>query len=185
MTLLKCQPGLIKPVSHMNHHGTIATFYINELAMRTFFFPALTLSFLLSFSPVSSAVLPDQADAISQHLSFLGYDVSQDDERLIAKHAKNQNLIIRKLSGGLLLTSHYSANAKGKQHRTELLNLVNQLNEKSIAARYYIDSDLDLIIERYYQGGYDKTNFGLFLDTLNDDQKTFQKYIDELIQYFE
>ncbi len=153
--------------------------------MKKTLLPALSLVLFLSLHPSTHAALPDQADAISQHLSFLGYDVSQDNERLIAKHAKNQNLIIRKLSGGLLLTSHYSANAKGKQHRTELLNLVNQLNEKSIAARYYIDSDFDLIIERYYQGGYDKTNFGLFLDTLNDDQKTFQKYIDELIQYFE
>lgn len=169
----------------MNHPGTIALFYINELTMRTFFFPALTLSLLLSFSPISSAALPDQADAISQHLSFLGYEVSQDKDRLFAKHAKHQNLMLRKLSGGLLLTSHYSANAKGKLQYTELLKLANRLNEQSIVARYYIDSDIDLVIERYYQGGYDKTNFGLFLETVHDDQKTFQKHLDELIQYFE
>ncbi|RME07468.1 MAG: hypothetical protein D6812_00085 [Deltaproteobacteria bacterium] len=144
----------------------------------------LVALFLLPAVP-SPAAPPDHAVDLIKHLEFLGYDVSMDSERIIAKHSKHLNILLKKYRGGILVTAYFGGSAYGKQHRTEWLSVINALNQEAAAARYYLDGDGDLIIEGYYPGDYDKKSFGLFIETFNLEGMNLAKKSNDLMKYLE
>lgn len=119
------------------------------------------------FAGTSFASPPEKAAEIIKHLEFLGYDVSLDSERITGTHSENFNIYVKKYRGGMLFTSFLLSTDYGKEHLDDFLPLVNKLNQKASAVRWYVDGDGDLIIEGYYPGEYEKQAFSTFLDAYN------------------
>jgi hypothetical protein len=114
-----------------------------------------------------AAAPPEQAEALTEHLEFLGYTVSRSDEQLTARHGRHADVVLKRYAGGILVSAYYVANDYGRRNRDELVRLANEFNREAVAARYYVDGDGDLVIEAYYPGNYRKDSFGLFLENYN------------------
>ncbi len=142
------------------------------------------LVLLLGLSSVW-AKMPEQADKIMNHLEFLGYDVSQNGQRIAARHEKYLNLLIRSYEGGILVSGFFRGTEFGKANQAKWLEILNKLNRKSTVAKYYIDKDGDLAIEAYYPGVYNKKAFGIFIDNLQQDNLQFVLYYDQLAKFIE
>lgn len=124
----------------------------------------LTLAAMALASTVAHAKPPAEGAEIIEHLEFLGYDASMNSERIAAKHPKELNLLLRKYRGGILTTSFFGGSEYGKRNRTEWAGVLNDLNAKAAAARFYISKNGSMVIEAYYPGSYEKQRFSLFLD---------------------
>lgn len=144
--------------------------------MRTFgsSLPAAALS-LVAFAAALIACatrageLPAHTGEIQNHLEFLGYEVSQNDDSILAIHEERPNLQIRSASGGTLLLSYWQANDYARAHRAEFLELVNYFNVNATTATFYIDDDGDLGFSGWFIGDYDKIRFGQFLERWHRD----------------
>lgn len=109
-------------------------------------------------------------DQISNHMEFLGYEVSKrDNDVIFAKHSTYFNLIFKEHTYGVLFTAFLSLNATGKGRIAEAYARLNMFNRGARVARAYLDKDNDLVIEACFPGYYDKTAFGVFIETLNSD----------------
>jgi hypothetical protein len=114
-------------------------------------------------------------DQIANHLQFLGYDVVKEEKIIRAKHPKKPNMAARVFSDGVLHTSYWGTNDYAKRNRQGLLEYLNGLNLGASVARYYVDKDNDLVIESWYMGGYERTNYGRFLELCDGDFEKFLK----------
>ena len=119
------------------------------------------------------------------HLEFLGYDVSDNDERLRVTHAQNLNFSLKKFRGGVLITTFFGGSEYGKNNRGSFLALVNKLNQGAVVARYYVDSDGDMVIEGYCPGEYNKKTFSAFLDAFNFEKSNLSENSDEIAECIE
>ena len=146
---------------------------------------ALLLSFAFLATSPAFAVLPDNASEIKSHLEFMGYDVSYFKEHIVAKHPVHPNIVIGQHTTGLVVSKPYKSTERGRQNRTKLISLANDLNAAAMAVRYYVDKDGDLIVEAYYPGSYNKQSFSLFIDAVNMMQKQIAGNIKELSLYLE
>lgn len=140
----------------------------------------LLLAGVLLATGTATAALPEKPDEVSQHLEFLGYQVSRDDEQITALHEKHANIVLKRYAGGILVSAYYVASDYGRSHRDEFIRLANQLNADAAAARYYVDKDGDLVIEGWYPGAYRKDTFGLFLENYNLMMGQLSEHYDEL-----
>jgi L-rhamnose mutarotase len=113
--------------------------------------------------------LPAHAGEIQNHLEFLGYEVSRNDDSILAIHEERPNLQIRRASGGTLLLSYWQANDYARAHRAEFLELVNYFNANATTATFYIDDDGDLGFSGWFIGDYEKMRFAQFLERWNRD----------------
>ncbi|MGA9115493.1 MAG: hypothetical protein WB626_01820 [Bacteroidota bacterium] len=129
------------------------------------------------------AELPENTPALVEHLEYLGYEVTTDTTRVIAKHTRYLNLVIRKFRGGLLVTSWYKGNAYAADNRDDFKSFVNDLNVEAVAVRFYVDRVSDMMIEGYFPGVYDKTHFAAFLDAYNSAQAQLTKNIEDLRRF--
>ena len=127
----------------------------------------VALLVLLLVVPRVAAGPFEGSDDYKTHLEFLGYTVTDADKALLAKHPQNFNIFVRSYNGGVLINSVFSGTDKAKSDRIGLLNFLNDMNSGSVAARYYVDKDNDVIIEGWYPGSYDKPRFSLFIDKYN------------------
>jgi hypothetical protein len=123
--------------------------------------------FLLLLAPQAFAGPFEDSDSYKNHLEFLGYTVTETEKALLAKHPQNFNIYVRAYQGGILINSIFGTSPKGKKDRIGLLTFLNDMNRGSVAARYYVDKEDDVIIEGWYPGAYDKARFSLFLDKYN------------------
>ena len=128
---------------------------------------------------------PENSSDVIKHLEFLGYEVSMNSTRIKAKHSKNLNLLIRKYRGGILATAYFVSSEYGKSNKSSWLHLINKLNRKAAAARYYLDSDGDMLIEGYYPGDYNKKSFSAFLDAFNLERRHISEVSNEIKKYLE
>lgn len=116
----------------------------------------------------------DQAqEQIASHLKTLGYEVTREDESILASHPQKLAILLKGFSEGVLHTSVWQTNDDAKRNRQGLIEYVNALNQGAVAVRYYVDEDLDLFVEGLYVGGYDRTRYGQFLDLWDTDFKGF------------
>ena len=136
--------------------------------MDRVFFRVLIVFFVLSMAATAWASPPDQADSVMKHLEFLGCKVKMDGETIHATHPKRLNMLIKNYRGGMLITSVFGLKDYGKRHLDGLHSLLNKLNRKAAAARYYVDKDNEyMILEAYFPGKYNKAAFGVLLDSLD------------------
>lgn len=136
-----------------------------------------------TWSALSFASPPDNAADVIKHLEFQGYDVAMNSKRIKATHAKELNILIKKYRGGMLTTSMFAGSEHGKKNRNDFIGLINKLNQKAAAARYYVDDEGDLIIEAYYPGSYNKQAFSAFLDAYNLERSHLSAVLDDLKVY--
>jgi len=112
----------------------------------------------------------EMMDQIVKHLDFLGYETSQQENQVVfARHARHFNLIVKDYAFGVLFTTFFKINSEGLAHRNEVYQAVNAYNRLARVCRGYLDKDFDLVVEAYFPNYYDKTTFGNFMDTLNED----------------
>ena len=108
---------------------------------------------------------------IETHLQFLGYAISHEDDRTVARHPTKYNMLIKPFVGGFLFTTFFGCTDLAKRNRLGYLNLVNTLNAKATVARYYVDKDSDLVAEAWHFSEYERTAFGIFMDALDRDHR--------------
>jgi hypothetical protein len=110
------------------------------------------------------------------HLEFLGYEVEDDGENIMARHKIKLNVILLFLSQGVLHTSLFGCSDHARHYRKDYMELVNALNREATLVRYYANSDLNLMIEGLYMGPYDRSRYGEFLETWDmDAQRMLRK----------
>jgi len=126
------------------------------------------------------ATPPEPAVEIVKHLEFLGYKATMDSKKIKAVHSKYFNIFLKKFKGGILVTTYYRATKYAASHRCEFLKIINKLNREAIAGRYYLDKEGDLVIEGYYPGTYQRTSFGIFIDSFNEEQRNLAKNLKTL-----
>jgi len=109
-------------------------------------------------------------DQIIAHLEFLGYETERRDSGAIkAVHKSHFNLIFKEYGYGVLFTAFFGINAKGKSNKSNAYERVNSFNREARVSRCYLDKDFDLVVEAYFPNLYDKSTFGVFMETLNSD----------------
>jgi hypothetical protein len=108
-------------------------------------------------------------DQISNHLEFLGYTVAHEGNITSAKHNSRLGILMKPLGGGILFTTIFGGADHAKRDRIGYLELVNSLNNQAAVARFYADKDSDFIIEAWHPDAYDRTAFGVFMETWNRD----------------
>ncbi|MBD2074809.1 DNA mismatch repair protein [Phormidium sp. FACHB-592] len=108
------------------------------------------------------------------HLEFNGYQVEEDDDTILGRHARKANLIIRQILGrGVLVSTIYGVEPETK--RIHLLEYVNDLNTVFLFMKAYLGQDNDLFLETFLEGDYDRTNFSILLENIEYDIATFYK----------
>jgi hypothetical protein len=139
----------------------------------------------LVYSGAGFGVPPDNSGDIAKHLEFLGYQVKVDDHVIQALHPARRhfNMVIKKYRGGMLVDTFFRGSDYGKSHMDAWLTLINKLNKKAAAARYYIDDDGDMIIEGYYPGEYNKQAFATFLDAFDLERSHMVEFATEIKMY--
>lgn len=131
---------------------------------------AYGLACLVAVSAGQAAVINNR-DALVNHLKIAGYEVEiRDNETLTVKSRTEPNFIIRGTDEGLLFRCFFGGSNKAKANRTGFVGFVNQLNEKAMLVRYYVDSDTDLAIEALFPGDYDQRLLTIFLNSWRKDQ---------------
>ena len=112
-------------------------------------------------------------EQISDHLQFLGYEVTSDDRATKAIHSEKWNLFIKPLKGGVLFTSFLTGNnyAKNKKNKQAYLEFINSTNQVSSVTRFYADNDFDLVMEAVWPGDYSKIGFGEFIEQWDADTR--------------
>ena len=108
------------------------------------------------------------------HLEFYGYRVQEIENRLYCRHTRKSNLILNPISDrGVLISIVYSF--EPELERLEILEYVNELNGYFTFMKAYIDEENDLILETFFEGEYDRTNFSILLDNIEYDTEILMK----------
>lgn len=107
------------------------------------------------------------SDDYKVHLEFLGYQVDERESSLFAKHDTFYNISVKTYGGGVLLLTFFGTTDKAKSDRVGFLEFLNGLNRDAVAARYYEDEEGDVIAEGWYAGGYERSRFGVFMESFN------------------
>jgi hypothetical protein len=146
----------------------------------------ISVAMLLAFGANQlAAAPPENSGDVIKHLEFLGYEVSSNSNGIQAKHSKNLNISLKKYRGGILATTFFRGSDYGKNNKSSWLAILNKLNMKAAAARYYIDGDGDLVIEGYYPGTYNKAAFSAFLEAYNLERNHLYEVSDEIKPYLQ
>ncbi|ERT04778.1 bacterial sensory transduction regulator family protein [Lyngbya aestuarii BL J] len=102
------------------------------------------------------------------HLEFYGYRIEEIEDRLYCRHSRKSNLILNAISDrGVLISIVYSFEPDFE--RLDMLEYVNELNLYFTFMKAYLDEDGDLILETFFEGEYDRTNFSILLDNIEYD----------------
>ena len=105
------------------------------------------------------------------HLEFNGYNVEEGEDMLVCRHPRKANFLIRDIpSRGVLVSAIYSF--EGIIDRINLLEYVNKLNVDFLFMKAYLQEDeeeINLFIDTFFEGQYDRTNFSLLLENIEHD----------------
>lgn len=113
-------------------------------------------------------------DQASNHLQFLGYEITDSGESKRARHSQRWNMVFKVYKDGLLFSAYLTGSDHAKQsgNRTEYLELVNALNRAASVTRFYLDDDQDLVMEAVWPGEYERERFGAFMDLWDTDTRS-------------
>jgi hypothetical protein len=121
-------------------------------------------------------VTHEEADPIASHLEFFGYSCHPSDGNWVdATHPRRWDFSYIKGSYGWRL---YAAVIVGKslgEWHAAFLEAINGINEKSVVTKFTAlkDSDGDYVVRlrAVYTSGYDKRDFGMFMDQWHSDEE--------------
>jgi hypothetical protein len=109
-------------------------------------------------------------DQITNHLEFLGYEITRrENDVFYAKHTSYFNLIFKEYSYGVLFTAFLGLNAAAKSRLPEVYPRLNAFNRSARVCRAYLDKDMDMAVESCFPIFYEKVAFSNFMDTVNGD----------------
>ncbi len=128
------------------------------------------LAFILMAATVASAEVPDDWKKISGLLKDFDYEVEKKDDWVQATHDEYPNMFIKGYKKGVLLQAYFETSDMDVSERT-IRKLNNKLNLNATVARFYIDSDGDLMCETWHPGKWDEDRFDIFLEAWHDDTK--------------
>lgn len=119
----------------------------------------------------AAAELPADADAIAEHMGFLGYQCERKPDAVHCTHPQLVNTNVRGLAGGTMLITYFATEdaAKRPEARLGVLEFVNTMNANSGSVIFFIDAEGDLGASTWFAGGYDKARFGQTLERWNTD----------------
>jgi Putative bacterial sensory transduction regulator len=113
----------------------------------------------------------------ANHLEFNGYNIEEDEEVIYCRHPRKQNLIVRQIADrGVLVTTLFTCEANVK--RINLLEYVNDLNTQFVFMKAYIKDDeegSDLMMDTFFEGEYNRTNFSILLENIDYDMAIFDQ----------
>lgn len=103
------------------------------------------------------------------HLEFNGYQVQEEDDKIIvATHPRKQNLSLQGFpERGVYVCAVYSF-LPGVE-RGNVLEYINELNSQLMYLKAYVDEENNLVLETFYEGDYDRKNFSILLENIEDD----------------
>ncbi len=132
----------------------------------------------------------DQGNDMKQmadHLAFMGYACTIEDEGKKLQCTTDKptpNFTVRQQNLGFLIAAIFKGNEQAKEQRAAFLNLVNEFNILSIATRYYVDKDTDLVLEAWLPGVYRRDDFTNAVDNFNNDwSRVVSKHETELKKF--
>jgi hypothetical protein len=103
------------------------------------------------------------------HLEFNGYKVQEEDDTLIlATHPRKLNISLTNLPDrGVYIAAFYSS--KASIARGDMLEYINELNSQFTYMKAYLDEENNLTLDTFYEGDYDRKNFSILLENIDDD----------------
>lgn len=108
--------------------------------------------------------------SVKEHLQFLGYDVTEDEEgNLRADHPRKPRFGIKFFPDGFMHASVWETSAAARESSDEFFRYLNGLNQAAFVCRYYADDDFDLFIEAFYIGRYERQTYGRFVSLWDED----------------
>jgi hypothetical protein len=119
-----------------------------------------------------------------EHLEFLGYTVEpvgEEKKFFRAKaHPTRWNFIFMPFRQGILFTVSFRCQDEAKNNELTIFKFANVLNRGFYICRAYIDNDNDLAIESCYLKGYERRDFGIFMDDIESEiRSAMEKNKDE------
>jgi len=127
--------------------------------------------------------MDNKLSTIQTHLEFLGYEIDEKEDHLLA--VSNRNLIwISELSYAILHKTYWTMKKELDDNFYKILNILNQ-NATISTYRVWGDEHHTLVVEALYSGEYSKVSYGKFLDafTVDNNEKIYNN--DELSEYLE
>lgn len=112
------------------------------------------------------------------HIEFAGYRVEEDEESLFGRHPRKPNLILKPVTErGVLVSTMYSF--KRSIARIDILEYINQLNASFLFMKAFLDDDddaYDLVLDTFFEGEYDRTNFSILLENIDYDMNSLRNH---------
>ncbi|MGI0484832.1 YbjN domain-containing protein [Pantanalinema rosaneae CENA516] len=106
------------------------------------------------------------------HLEFNGYVVEEGDGVILCRHPRKPNLIVTDFdSRGVSVATVYNCDPDVK--RLHLLEYLNELNAEFLFMKAYVDEENCLLLETFFEGAYDRTNFSILLENIEYDMARF------------
>lgn len=109
------------------------------------------------------------------HLEFNGYRVEENEEEIVCRHPRKPNLCARQVTDrGVLISTVYTF--QDMVGRREVLEYLNSLNSEFIFLKAFVDEENNLILETFFEGEYDRTNFSILLDNIEYDMNVLAQH---------
>ncbi|MBR8830424.1 MAG: hypothetical protein N5P05_000106 [Chroococcopsis gigantea SAG 12.99] len=102
------------------------------------------------------------------HLEFNGFHVDEEEDVILCRHPRKYNMLIRNVpERGVLISVLYTVNDNIK--RVDLLEYLNQINMEILFSKTYVDEENNFILDTFFEGDYDRSNFSLILENIEAD----------------
>ncbi len=124
------------------------------------------------------------AEVVIEHLSYLGYKCTIDNNVISAKHHLKPGFDIQTLNNGILFRAWFQHKDFPAEKTSDYIRIVNSLNISTTVANFYVDRDLDLIIEAWYPRPYSRKSFSNFVSTWEHDFATILQQSRDLLKDF-
>ena len=135
-------------------------------------------------------------EEITTHLEYLGYKIEWEDHDVLkkkdnwymigevdegsfryAEHDEKVSFFFFDVPGGVVFNGGMATNEKASTNKTEFIEIINCLNQKSKVTKFYALENNDLSYEAYFFGNYNKSTFNTFIERYDQDTSNiFDEY---------
>ena len=123
------------------------------------------------------------------HLEFLGFEICSssldDDNAYIISHPNRLDLLVQISNGAFVCHAMLPIKQEMRKDRKKLLSFVNELNEYSSFQIAGLTENNEVFFYSYYFGAYGKSEFGQFIDAINEDYSSTIRAVNGWEKYFE